>query len=196
MNSIISIYELDPSVDEDYPPDRKKIAALPLRDVVSSNSVRQLMQKSDEFNKFQKFENMKFCERSYEDFYAVSDGDRKDRAKNVYVRPPENGVDQYGNSMIRYNFKSKDSTTGNRQKGFIIFLSDSEDQSTAPVEVYCSCPDFKYRYAYTNWKDKSAPKPSNSKNRQFPRKTNPSGDVGLCKHLLAARDYIIGMDFV
>ena len=168
---------------QEYPD--QEIGVATVNHFLRSNTARQLKTRISE----------SISEKTYKELHNVSDIGRKERAQNVYVRPPKTVVDDYGNPVLLYNFKSQNSTTGKRQEGYVKFLS-GEDEENSQVEVFCSCPDYKYRYAQTNWKDGSSPEPSDPKNKAFPIKTNPSGDIGMCKHLIAASKYIDGMDFI
>ncbi len=59
-----------------------------------------------------------------------------------------------------------------------------------------NCPDYRYRWAWTNHQRQAGPIGPNSLNQcinRAPRKTNPHGAPGLCKHILATRDYIYGL---
>jgi hypothetical protein len=63
------------------------------------------------------------------------------------------------------------------------------------VAVY-DCPDFRYRWAWSDKQRGAARIGKQSMNQcinRAPRKTNPDNVPGLCKHILAARDYIYGM---
>lgn len=68
--------------------------------------------------------------------------------------------------------------------------------SKLPVEVDCMCPDYRYRWAWTNHQRQAGPIGPKSLNQcinRAPRITNPHGAPGLCKHILATRDYIYGL---
>ena len=59
-----------------------------------------------------------------------------------------------------------------------------------------NCPDYRYRWAWANKQRGSSlvgPQSLNQAWNKAPRITNPQGNVGLCKHILAAREYIYGL---
>lgn len=81
--------------------------------------------------------------------------------------------------------------------GTVYDLTVEEDESfiVNGVAVH-NCPDFRYRWAWANKQRQSSVVGPNSLNQAWnkaPRKTNPSGRPGLCKHILAARSYIYGL---
>lgn len=98
-----------------------------------------------------------------------------------------------------FNFKSNPSTTGLRHHGYIKFLRprrDDEPLSELPCLVDCTCPDFKFRWAWTNKQRGASRVGRNSLNQAInraPRITNPSNKPGLCKHVLALKNYIQGL---
>lgn len=47
------------------------------------------------------------------------------------------------------------------------------------VEVYCSCPDFRYRFSYMAWEFDYG----TNKETRFPDHTNPNLNGSVCKHL-------------
>jgi hypothetical protein len=76
-------------------------------------------------------------------------------------------------------------------------LCVEEDQSfiVAGVAV-ANCPDYKFRWAWSNKQRGSSRVGPDSLNQAWnraPRKTNSENKAGLCKHLLAARSYIYGL---
>ncbi len=63
------------------------------------------------------------------------------------------------------------------------------------VAVY-DCPDYRYRWAFMNKQRRAGhvgPQSLNQCLNRAPRHTNPGGRSGMCKHLLAAREYIYGL---
>lgn len=135
---------------------------------------------------------------SYRQLYALSEPKRKDRSRHVSGPPLK--LDAYQDSTYYYfNFKSQPSTTGLRHKGFIKFmkprLSSTREAENVDCMVDCTCPDFRYRWAWTNKQrgsSKVGPGSLNQAHNRAPRITNPTGRPGLCKHLLALADYIFG----
>jgi hypothetical protein len=60
-------------------------------------------------------------------------------------------------------------------------------------KVDCSCPDYKYRWAYANAAQQAGEVGGDSLNRSngnAPVKTNPGKKPSLCKHLVALKDYL------
>lgn len=58
-----------------------------------------------------------------------------------------------------------------------------------------NCSDYRYRFAWSNKQRRSGvvgPKSLNQAWNKAPKITNPSNTPGMCKHLLAIRDYIYG----
>lgn len=80
-------------------------------------------------------------------------------------------------------------------KVYDITVEDDASFIAQGVAVH-NCPDYRYRWAWTNKQRGSGVVGSNSLNQAWnkaPRRTNPSGRSGLCKHILAARGYIYGL---
>ena len=81
--------------------------------------------------------------------------------------------------------------------GLVYDLTIEEDASfiVCGVAVH-NCPDFRYRFAWADKQRGAARIGVQSMNQcinRAPRKTNPGNVPGLCKHILATRDYIYGM---
>jgi hypothetical protein len=78
---------------------------------------------------------------------------------------------------------------------FIFFKEDVAKKRSADdldVELDCDCPDYKYRWAYANHAygaGKMGKEAMNKSNGKAPKKTNPSGKPGLCKHLASVSKY-------
>ena len=76
-------------------------------------------------------------------------------------------------------------------------ITVEEDQSFIAhgIAVH-NCPDYRYKWAWANKQRGSSRVGPNSLNQAWnraPRITNPKGRPGLCKHILAARQYIYGL---
>jgi hypothetical protein len=142
---------------------------------------------------------------TYDQLFRMSDPKRFDRSLTVKMPPME--VEQFqsaGAYVFRYYFNAKGnpSTTGLRHRGFVQFKKPKTKGrrnmplSQLPVEVDCMCPDYRYRWAWANKQrraGKIGPASLNQCINKAPRKTNPSGKPGLCKHILATRNYIYGL---
>lgn len=142
------------------------------------------------------------CERlTFDKLFRISDPKRVYRSYTVHGPPLE--MDSYQDSVYYcFNFKSSPSTTGLRHRGYIKFFKPlRKNPKDVPLQhleclVDCMCPDFKFRWAWANKQRGSStvgPKSLNQAINRAPRKTNPTGKPGLCKHILAARQYIYGL---
>lgn len=132
---------------------------------------------------------------TFDQLFRASEQKRIRRAQTV--RGPPLDVDAYEDAMYYgFNFKSFPSTTGLRHRGYIKFIKPHNLQTplqNVKCEVDCSCPDYRYRWAWTNKQRRAGRVGPNSMNQSLnraPRRTNPMGLPGMCKHLLAARNYI------
>lgn len=142
-------------------------------------------------------ESQQLLERlTFDQLFSVSEPKRVLRSKTV--RGPPLDVEAMKDGVFyHFNFKSFPSTTGKRQKGYIKFFKPKKKIPLEKVEclVDCTCPDFRYRWAWANKQRGSSVVGAKSMNQAFnraPRVTNPRGRPGLCKHLLALRDFIYG----
>jgi len=127
--------------------------------------------------------------------------------KRVYrsftVRGPPLEIDTYQDVVYYiFNFKANPSTTGLRHRGYVKFFKPrNKNPKNVPLQhleclVDCDCPDFRYRWAWANKQRQSSVVGAQSLNQAWnraPRKTNPKGAPGLCKHILATRQYIYGL---
>jgi len=133
---------------------------------------------------------------TFDQLVSVSEPKRVMRAKTV--RGPPLDVEAYDDSVYYvFNFKSFPSTTGKRHKGFIKFFKPKSQKPLEKIEclVDCTCPDFRYRWAWANKQRGSSvvgPKSMNQALNRAPRITNPRSRPGLCKHVLALRDFVYG----
>lgn len=117
----------------------------------------------------------------------------------VVTRPPSPTVGPDGVPMVKYNFKSRPdrSTTGLRALGYIKFLPAGRGRPRTEIDrdvhVYCSCPDFKYRWHKALADAGAAATPTGiggEATNQDPVVTNPEKKLALCKHLCAMHDYL------
>lgn len=147
----------------------------------------------------------------------VTDPRVKGRFQNSYfvvVRPPVYTTDTDGLVRLNFNFKSKPdrSTTGMRQKGYIKFVppsflkrvikkvvgffkkqKDPVEGWSSEVHVFCTCPDFKYRWHKVLADAGASHTPSGMNGEATnvnPTITNPSRKLSLCKHLIAMSGYL------
>jgi len=136
---------------------------------------------------------------TFDKLFRLSTPERVTRS--LTVRGPPLEIDSYQDAVYyAFNFKSNPSTTGLRWRGYIKFIKPKSGRDT-PLQhvecvVDCSCPDYKYRFAWANKQRGSSlvgPQSLNQAWNRAPRKTNPKGKPGLCKHILATRQYIYGL---
>ena len=62
-----------------------------------------------------------------------------------------------------------------------------------PVKVFCSCPDFQFRWAYVLYEHSTLLHPD-SFVLEPPKKTNPGMKLGACKHLNAVARELLNND--
>lgn len=134
---------------------------------------------------------------SFDKLMSLSDPKRI--ARSATVRVPPLKFDAYKDQEAYYfNVKSSPSTTGLRHKGYVKVFKPKDINTPlekVDCEVDCQCPDYKYRWAWANKQrgsSKVGPSSLNQAWNQAPRITNPKGRPGLCKHIIATRDYIYG----
>jgi hypothetical protein len=136
---------------------------------------------------------------TYDQLFRMSEPKRVLRSHKVKGPPLE--IDSYQDAVYyAYNFKSYPSTTGLRHRGYVKFLKPKHG-GQRPLQhldcvVDCTCPDFRYRWAWANKQRGASQVGAQSLNQSLnraPRRTNPKSKPGLCKHVLAAREYIYGL---
>jgi hypothetical protein len=143
---------------------------------------------------------------TYDRLFRMSEPKRFQRSLTVKMPPLDMEQYQTGNHWVfayYFNAKGNPSTTGLRHRGYVRFKKPKKSHagkntplSQLPVEVDCMCPDYRYRWAWANHQRSAGPIGAGSLNQcinRAPRKTNPKGAPGLCKHILATRDYIYGL---
>jgi hypothetical protein len=123
--------------------------------------------------------------------------------RSTTVRGPPMEIDGHSDSVYHtFNFKSFPSTTGLRHHGYVrFFRPHRKDVKNTPLqhipcEVDCTCPDFRYRWAWVlkqHGSSRVGPQSMNQAWNKVPKITNRTKRISLCKHILAARDYIYGM---
>jgi len=136
---------------------------------------------------------------TFDRLFRISDPKRVFRSGTVSGPPME--IDAYADSVYyTFNFKSNPSTTGLRHKGYVKFFKPRSGSQKplqhVPCLVDCTCPDYRYRWAWANKQRGSSRVGTNSLNQALnraPRITNPSAKPGLCKHILATREYLYGL---
>lgn len=129
---------------------------------------------------------------------------RVDNARFVIAAPPLTQVNKDGSVTYRWKFRSRidRSTTDKthlgylrmmpKKKGFMAFLKKlvkGDGPWEGECEVWCSCPDFRFRMGYANWRAEASHKPTGQNGDSTlepPVKTNPKMIPMLCKHLAMA----------
>lgn len=120
-------------------------------------------------------------------------------ARSQTVRGGPLKIETFEDSVFHtFNFKSFPSTTGKRHHGYIKFFKPRSPRPLEELEcmVDCTCPDFKYRYAWAVKQRGSSVVGAQSMNRAWnraPRQTNPTSRPGICKHIIRLKDYITGL---
>lgn len=137
---------------------------------------------------------------TFDQLFQYSDPKRV--ARSADVKGPPLDIDSYRDTVYYcFNFKSNiTNTTGLRHRGYVRFFRPPSRQ---PVPLHqlkcmvdCTCPDYRYRWAWANKQRGSGTVGDQSLNQALnraPRHTNPRAIPGLCKHILAAREYIFGV---
>ena len=122
-------------------------------------------------------------------------------ARSQTVRGPALDIEAFKNSLFYFfSFKAFPSTEGKRHKGYIKFFKPTDERTQlekVDCEVDCDCKDFRYRWAWANKQRSSSQVGTSSLNKSWdraPRITNPTARPGLCKHLIALRNFIYGQD--
>lgn len=141
-------------------------------------------------------EEMLYEALSFDRLLRVSEPKRLVRSRTV--KGPPLPIDTYADSEYwSFNFKANPSTEGRRHHGYIKFIKPASPRPLEQLEcvVDCTCKDYRYRWAWANKQRGSSrvgPGTMNQALNRAPRKTNPTGKPGLCKHILALRDFIYG----
>ena len=137
------------------------------------------------------------CEKlTFNDMVGVSEKKRKERARGV-TGPPVSVEAYNGTLYYMFNFKSLENTTGQRHKGYVKFYKPKNPTISlgkVDCDVDCTCPDFKYTWAWAIKQRGSATLGSNSLNKcvnRAPKIKNPRSVPGLCKHLLSLSKFIM-----
>lgn len=132
---------------------------------------------------------------SFLDLMSYTDKGRKGRARDVRVKSLPVSSEKTGESW-NFRYKSNPSTTGFPYKGRITFPDDVNNKVSAedqPCVVDCGCPDYQYRWAYANHDKDAGALGAGSitpNNGNRPNVLNPHLTPGLCKHLIALKDYL------
>ena len=129
---------------------------------------------------------------------SYSSNRRKGRAPDVKYKTPPNFASGEDTDQYIFSTKSNPSTTGKTFDTSVVFFKPRNPKlplERCKCKVDCSCPDYKFTYAYANKKTGSSDIGMNSLNKCInkpPRITNPRQRTGMCKHLIALNDYVEG----
>ena len=141
--------------------------------------------------------NELFEDMSFQQLMQYTEPRRIARA-NTVKGPPLRLASGDDSVYWNFNFKSFPSTTGKRHHGYIKFKKPRRGKPLSRLDcvVDCTCPDYKFRWAWANKQRGASIVGNQSMNRAInraPRITNPSSIPGLCKHIVAMKDYLDGM---
>jgi hypothetical protein len=138
------------------------------------------------------------CEAlSFAQLFNLSEPKRIVRSNTV--KGPPLDVKAFDDAQYHiFNFKSNPSTTGLRHHGYIKFNKPKKTEALTeiPCLVDCTCQDYRYRWAWTNKQRGASKVGAGSMNQALnraPRITNPTNRPGLCKHILALKNYLQGL---
>lgn len=135
---------------------------------------------------------------TFDKLVSVSSDKRKERASNVKYKMPPNFEAEENESEYTFKTKSQPSDTGKSYETSIRFYKPKNKNlplGRCKVKVDCSCPDYRYTWAYANKKRGSSETGLGSLNRATnspPKINNPRQRPGMCKHLVALNDYVVG----
>ena len=133
---------------------------------------------------------------SFKSLLKRSDPKRIARADDVSTKSlGVRGTDNGENWNFSYKTMGGKSTTGQRHRGMVGFnKQDIEKYNNlldSPCMINCTCPDFRYRFAYYDNLAGMTPigRDSLTKNNGQ-RPSLPDARVGACKHILALSEYL------
>jgi hypothetical protein len=132
---------------------------------------------------------------TYDQLMSVSDPKRVERSDSVSVKPLiVRSINDREAWKFSYKTAAKENTTGLRHQGLIYFFKDDirngENALQLECSVDCSCPDFKFRFAYNNHQQDAGEIGSNSLNKAINRAPQVSLGPGLCKHIISLKSYL------
>ncbi len=135
-----------------------------------------------------------FEKLTFKQLLSLSDENRKYKSKSVNAKSVKIDAKSDSESWI-FSYKSNPSITKQRYEGYIKFLKSDEAPNKSALDwdciVDCNCPDFKYRFAYDDFKHDASVIGSNSWNKNNGNAPLPiNSNTGLCKHLISLTDYL------
>lgn len=137
---------------------------------------------------------------SFRDLLRSSAPARIDRSRDVHAKSLK-VTSMDGNEAWTFSYKSNPSTSGQRWQGYVRFLKEDVSHKNKADEldcmVDCTCPDYRFRWAYNNAKQDAGALGqdawnSNNGRPPRPREQGGVGDLGpgMCKHLIALGEYL------
>ena len=69
-------------------------------------------------------------------------------------------------------------------------MAPGDDAMKLDCSVDCGCPDYRYRFSYANKQQDAGENGPNSLNKGFNYPSSINAGPGLCKHLLALKEYL------
>ena len=138
---------------------------------------------------------------TFRQLFSRTDAGRRDRGNRMRVRSLAGTADEDSENW-NFSYKSANDhiTTGKSHMGRISFGKDAyvryknkKNMDEVVCKVDCSCPDYRYRWAYANAAQQAGEMGVNSLNKcngNAPVKTNPRRKPSLCKHLVSLKNYL------
>jgi hypothetical protein len=135
-----------------------------------------------------------FLEKKFSELLNNTDEERLRKAEEEVRKNPPTVADFVdGTERLEYNFKSYPSVEMKRHKGYIIHKEGVVEK------MYCDCKDFYYRLwaplveaglsSYT-LSSKYLTASARAHTQEWTNTTNPDGNLFVCKHLAAMRQYL------
>jgi hypothetical protein len=135
-----------------------------------------------------------FLETKFSQLLSNTDEERLRKAEDEVRKNPPSAFDFVdGSEKLEYNFKSYPSVEMKRHKGYIIHTEGEIHK------MYCDCKDFYYRLwaplveaglSSYSLSSKYLTADARSHTQAWTQTTNPDGDLFVCKHLAAMRQYL------
>ncbi len=135
---------------------------------------------------------------TFDKLVSVSSDKRKERANNVRYKTPPNLQTEETDTEYTFKTKSHPSESGKTYESAVLFYKPKNPNlplGKCKVKVDCSCPDYRYTWAYANKKKGSSDTGLGTLNKSTnspPVVNNPRQRTGMCKHLVALNDYVTG----
>lgn len=132
---------------------------------------------------------------SFADLMAVSDPARKNRASRIPAKSlAVRSINDREAWKFSYKTPKDENTTGLRHQGFIYFFKEDiqpgDNAMKVDCSVDCSCPDYKYRFSYANKAADAGENGPTSLNKGLNYPSSINRGPGLCKHLIALKEYL------